>query len=119
MNLKKETLAFLKENGKTVKDIRWIGSKDIAIPQDLFWKLADSEYNEGFGGAEVADDLVIVGDNWWLERGEYDGAEWWEFKTLPTKPSVEKEVITVIKKYSYRDTLREIDEEERKYGLLQ
>lgn len=115
MNLKKETLEILKDNGKTTEDIRWIGGKDITIPKDLFWKLADNEYNNGYGGAEVADDLVIVGDNWWLERGEYDGAEWWEFKTLPTKPSVEKEVITVIKKYSYGDTLREIDEQEREY----
>ena len=29
----------------------------------------------------------IVGDNWWLERDEYDGAEGWEFKVMPIKPN--------------------------------
>ena len=29
---------------------------------------------------EVAEDLVVVGDNWWIERHEYDGNEWWEYK---------------------------------------
>ena len=29
---------------------------------------------------------VAVGDNWWLERAEYDGSEWWEFKTIPKEP---------------------------------
>lgn len=40
--------------------------------------------------------LKIVGDNWWLERHEYDGAEWFEFKTLPQKPKI-KEKITKIR----------------------
>lgn len=22
----------------------------------------------------------------WLERHEYDGSEWWEYKTMPTEP---------------------------------
>jgi hypothetical protein len=30
--------------------------------------------------------LEIVGDDWWLERHEYDGAEWWEYKTKPSMP---------------------------------
>lgn len=85
-NLKFETLEILKENGKTIKDIRWVGSKDIAIPLDLFWILADTEYNNGFGSQKVARDLVVVGDNWWLERGEYDGSEWWEYKEKPKEP---------------------------------
>ena len=119
MNLKAETIKILKAHKKTFKDIKWIGGADFTIPTELFWKLADKNYDEGYGGTKVADDLVIVGGDWWLERAEYDGSEWWEFKTLPTKPSVEKEVITVIKKHSYLDTLREIDEEERKYDLLQ
>ena len=106
-NLKFETLEILKENGKTIKDIRWIGSKDIAIPLDLFWILADTEYNNDFGSQKVARDLVVVGDDWWLERAEYDGSEWWEFKTMPTKPSTEKEVASVIG--GMWDTLEEID----------
>lgn len=26
---------------------------------------------------------VVVGKDFWLERGEYDGSEWWSFKTTP------------------------------------
>ena len=44
----------------------------------------------GFGGAEVNENLFVVGADWWLERHEYDGSEWWEFKTLPTKPPLER-----------------------------
>ena len=25
------------------------------------------------------------GSDWWLERGEYDGSEWWEFRREPVK----------------------------------
>jgi hypothetical protein len=26
---------------------------------------------------------MVIGSDWWLERHEYDGSEWWEFKSLP------------------------------------
>jgi len=41
------------------------------------------KYYNSYGASCVALDLVVVGDDWWLERYEYDGKEWWEFKTLP------------------------------------
>ena len=59
-NLLNETISIMKENNK--------------------------EYDDGYGETEVKDDLQIVGANWWLERHEYDGSEWWEFKSLPTQP---------------------------------
>lgn len=37
----------------------------------------------GYGAAHVPTDLAIVGKGWWLERGEYDGSEWWNFKETP------------------------------------
>ena len=43
-------------------------------------------------GYQVADDLVVVGDSWWLERHEYDGSEWWEYKEKPKLISEIKEV---------------------------
>ena len=39
----------------------------------------DVEYNDGFGGQELYG-YVMFSDNSWLERNEYDGSEWWEFK---------------------------------------
>lgn len=80
-----ETLRTLEDNELDFEDVIWIGSKDGYISKELFLKLADVYYDSGYGAAEIAEDLVIVGDNWWLERREYDGSEWWEFKSLPSK----------------------------------
>lgn len=99
-NLLKETLEVLKCNGKSPADVRWVGKREpdylAALGKRVeklplgtwaeFEKFADFEYYDGYGGAEIAMDLKIVGDDRWLERGEYDGSEWWEFKTLPQKP---------------------------------
>ena len=86
VNLKAETLEFLANHGKTPDDIRWIGN-GVEIPIDEFWRVADRVYDNGYGCAEVCY-IYIVGDDWWMERGEYDGAEWWEFKTMPKKPTI-------------------------------
>ncbi len=85
-NLKEETIKKLEENERKPEDIKWIGCKSFKIPISEFWKLADEFCDEGYGSTEVAEDLLIVGDNWWLERHEYDGAEWWEYKTVPNEP---------------------------------
>ena len=28
--------------------------------------------------------VIVFEDGTWLERGEYDGSEWWEYKQKPT-----------------------------------
>ena len=86
MNLKTETLKVLREHNKTVEDIKFICSNNNNIPIEMFFIKADREYDDDYGVAEVDDCLMIVGDNWWLERAEYDGSEWWEFKTMPQMP---------------------------------
>lgn len=96
MNLKRETLKILQEHGHTAEDILWVGCKKFAIPVSLFWKLADQEYDSGYGGQEVATDLVVVGDRFWLERHEYDGSEWWENKEYPCMPRKVKYVKTIM-----------------------
>ncbi len=99
-NFLKETLEVLKRSGKTPDDVRWVGKREpdylAAIKARVevlpcgtwaeFERFADFDYDDGYGGVEVASDLKVVGDDWWLERGEYDGSEWWEFKTLPARP---------------------------------
>lgn len=87
MNLLKETKEILKENGKTLDDVIWIGSYTEHLDIELFKGLANVEYDDGFGSAEVPEELFIVGYDWWLERHEYDGSECWEYKSIPIKPS--------------------------------
>ena len=86
MNLLQETNEDLKQHGKTWEDVSFIADKHGEIELEQFKGLADKRYDNGYGSAEVSQSLVIVGDNWWLERAEYDGSEWWEYKTIPTKP---------------------------------
>ena len=115
MNLLNETFEFLKLHEKNFKkDVLWIGGEDFYISKELFLKLADVEYDSGYGGQEVATDLVIVGNGWWLERFEYAGFENWEFRTFIDKPGRERKAIFAlcsrqIEGYHYRCTLKEMN----------
>lgn len=95
--LLQETIEELKDHGKTPKDVRWCGKtawaeNDYAKEEKYYFtweefaEVSNFEYEGGFGIKEILLDLVIAGDDFWLERHEYDGAEWWEFKTLPSRP---------------------------------
>ena len=86
-NLKSETIEFLARNGKTIDDIRFISLHGDGLDVDEFLKLADREYNAGYGHNYVDLSLVIAGDDWWMERREYDGAEGWFFMTKPVCPA--------------------------------
>lgn len=101
-NLLKETISKLEANGKDFfRDVSFISCKLprsaaerwtepapdlVEIPIKDFVKLANVEYDDGYGSPEVNMRLLIVGEDWWMERHEYDGSEWWEFKTMPTRP---------------------------------
>ena len=41
------------------------------------------DYDPSWGCEYIPRNLVVVGPDWWLERHEYDGSEWWEFKRVP------------------------------------
>lgn len=87
VNLLKETLDVLSRHNKTLEDIRWVGNDKKYFLLPFF--IIDAEkcnYNNGYGWPVIDHSLKIVGDDWWLERAEYDGSEWWEFKTLPKRP---------------------------------
>jgi len=101
MTLLEETLYVLKEYKKSPADVKWCGSKTFGwFTWDEFASVADKEY--GFCGLiedahpKVATDLVIVGDDWWLERYTCHEKEWWEFKTLPEKPERHRYPLAVI-----------------------
>ena len=86
-NLFKEVDEVLGRNGKCLSDIRFImgGGYEISI-EDFVRIAAEVNYYGGYGHQYIPEDMMIVGDDWWLERGEYDGTEWWEFKRLPERP---------------------------------
>ena len=83
MNLLEETIEKLSEHDLSPSDVLWVGNEDIKTTWDDFANIADVQYHERFGEIEVASDLKIVGRDFWLERYEYDGYEWWEFKQMP------------------------------------
>lgn len=111
MNLLNETIAIIKENGKHQNDVQWVGSRDctLAITWEEFKKIANFEYYAGHGGEEVALDLIVVGSDWWLERHEYDGSEWWEFKQLPLR-NPDTESFNIVKNYDYEYELHGLKE---------
>ncbi len=86
MNLLTETIEALKENGQTPEQVMWCGTDDFWFTWEEFVALANKEYDDGFGAPEVDFNLLVVGKDWWLERHEYDGSEWWEYKQTPVKP---------------------------------
>ena len=49
--------------------------------------LKEIDYKPGFGRQELYGE-ILTNRNSWIERGEYDGSEWWEYKTIPTKEDV-------------------------------
>ena len=88
-NLLEETLKVLKNLQVDEEDVAWVGSYDgdLAISWKKFKKIASKTfYDGGYGGQEIAEDLVIVfKDNSWMERQEYDGSEWWSYKKAPER----------------------------------
>ena len=94
INLLQETEDVLAAHGKTWDDIDYVMCQDSVFYHPATIKpMFDFAYNNGFGGEEVDLTLKIVGSDitgdWWMERGEYDGSEWWEFKQMP-KPTQNK-----------------------------
>lgn len=116
MNLLKETMRDLRENGKSLKDVVWIGTEEAEIPLEVFKKLADAEYDSSYGAQHVAVDLVICGDGWYMERHEYDGSEWWEFKEQPKRPARKVEPLRVLDNNQLWASLKEMNHPDGKYG---
>lgn len=84
-NLWEETIADLEENGKKWEDVEFVCTDDYVLVN--FEKEAkEIYYDSGYGGAEIPMNLKVVGSDFWMERHEYDGSEWWEYKTMPKKP---------------------------------
>lgn len=124
MNLKEETLEVLQNNGKHKEDVKYVCGEDFQISPEQFWELSDTEYDSSYGAPEIAQDLMLIGDDFWMERGEYDGSEWWDFRTMPDTTVLPIREITALSVRQYNaihkpeygkigwETLSELNEEE-------
>jgi len=68
-----------------IAELRSIRTKDDE--HKFLETLASIDYDNGYGGQELFGTIVFK-DGTWLERGEYDGSEWWEHRKLPTEESL-------------------------------
>ena len=84
MNLLNETRDILLSNNKTFDDVIFVGDEATHTKMTVkdFLEHANVEYKNGFGIEEINTELILVGKDFWLERHEYDGSEWWEYKLL-------------------------------------
>lgn len=64
------------------------GARCATEDTDFLLDFLNFSYDEGFGMQYIYG-YILFSDGSWLERREYDGAEWWKFMTLPTKESIE------------------------------
>ena len=91
MNLLQETIDDIKHSGHKPEDIAFIGSEDSwhSCTWDEFTKLADRDYDNGYGAQKVASDLIIVfSDGTKMWRYEYDGSENWDYSSPFKMPEV-------------------------------
>lgn len=100
-NAKDDLLRIIGENPEKciicahiIYRISWDVKKEIVLHKDYtdeeYYKFLDKldfEYDEGYGRQELYG-VVLFDDNSWLERAEYDGAEWWSLKEYPPIPEV-------------------------------
>lgn len=96
-NLLEETLATIRAAGKRPEDVSYVawdgaagsGGSTVGCRWSDFAPVAARiNYYSGYGAQFVTPTLTVVGvDGWWLERHEYDGREWWEYKTTPPLPA--------------------------------
>lgn len=74
---------------KSTEDVVWVGinreGNELACTLEHFKEISQGiSYYTGYGTEEINLDLIVVGNDFWLERWSYDGSEGWEFKQMPS-----------------------------------
>ena len=112
-NLFEELEECLADNGYTLSDIECVYGSDYQITLENFIEVAKrTNYDNGYGGQEVASDLCIKGKDFLITRGEYDGSEWFQFISLKVPEEIEK--ITKLRDVNdWWVTLKELNKGER------
>ena len=90
-NFIEETLGVLRDHGKYENDIKYVRVKMLRSPEYAYvdWDsfkeaIKDYKYDKGYGEQFVWSELrVVLYDGDYLERREYDGAEWWNYVSKP------------------------------------
>ena len=90
-SLLEETLGVLRDHGKYENDIKYVRVKSIKSVDYVYvdWEsfkeaIKDYKYDRGYGTQYIWDELrVVLHNGEYLVRGEYDGAEWWEYISKP------------------------------------
>ena len=66
---------------------------------DELLNFLDREYDAGYGGQELFG-VIYCEDGVWMQRGEYDGSEWWDiFKYPELRDSFDESVVIKYERY--------------------
>lgn len=98
INLWNETINVLHAHGKSWDEVAAVCRNTYVIPKTCFEKIAlPLDYDNGYGNHKIPIDLKIISEDrsWWMERCEYDGKEWWAFKSCPEVPETIKTIETI------------------------
>lgn len=111
INFLLETSEYIYFNGLKISDITFIGSKDgeYECNWEDFIYIADFEYDNGYGLAEIPLDLVILFvDGTRMMRYEYDGRENWSIIRPYNKQGVSKPIKCLYSKNG-KSTVKELN----------
>ena len=101
-NFLKETMKKLDDHKKDFyKDVLWIGTNcgSCSVAKEDFLVMADFDYDSGYGCEEILRSLVVVGEDWWLAREEYDGSEWWSYNEKPVLRPTPTKLVSLKEEY--------------------
>lgn len=103
INFLAETINAIVEAHQYTQTVLSVRSRDgeYATSWEEFAKIADTNYDNGFGSAQIPSDLIVeFMDGTYLYRDEYDGSEAWEYTTPLTtiKPNA-KPITKVVGRY--------------------
>lgn len=86
MTLLEETIDIIKESGYSESDILYCTSQGFWFSWDNYKHIANIDHKERWSSLDIPSDLVIVGNNFWLERDFSYYNRYFVLKTFPVKP---------------------------------
>ena len=73
VNFLKDTLNKMEENGVSPDDVLYVFNSFGYCSWEEFEKLANFDYNNGYGLVAIDLNLIVRGSDWWLESVLYVG----------------------------------------------